>query len=293
LAWQYVQGNFDYNKMPLAPMGCAVQLYQGSEKRTSWGANTIDGWYLQTSPQHYRCHVIHVKQTRSERVSDTVFFKTEYITQPTLTPADVITKALNDLTQALKGKYNQQGFDQIEALTKLNVILNNAPEPDPEPNEPTIPTEPRRVNFDKTAKSPQIEEPIPTATVMRPLERTQPEPMQKVTIDKIIPNAQTPRVEKIKSNPNNRECIRNYIASKTMKCIPTCNSYLRRSTRTTERAQTIYDEETNTYLKYRQLMQHPKYKEVWSKSSANKFGRLANGLADGRIEKPTKTCLAL
>jgi len=97
-------------------------------------------------------------------------------------------------------------------LTKLNVILNNAPEPDPEINEPTIPTEPQRVNFDKTAKSPQIEEPIPTATVMRPLERTQPEPMQKVTIDKIIPNAQTPRVEKIKSNPNNREHIRNYIA---------------------------------------------------------------------------------
>jgi len=124
---------------------------------------------------------------------------------------------------------------------------------------------------------------------MRPLECTQPDPMQKVTIDKIIPNAQTPRVEKIKSNPNNRERIRNYIASKTMTHIPTCNSYLRRSTRTTERAQTIYDEETNTYLKYRQLMQHPKYKEVWSKSSADKFGRLANGLADGRIEKPTKT----
>ncbi len=25
-AWQYVHGNFDYNKMPLAPMGCAVQI---------------------------------------------------------------------------------------------------------------------------------------------------------------------------------------------------------------------------------------------------------------------------
>jgi hypothetical protein len=50
----------------------------------------------------------------------------------------------------------------------------------------------------------------------------------------------------------------------------------------------IYNEETNTYLKYRQLMRHPKYKEVWSKSSANEFGRLANGLKDGRV-KPTNT----
>ena len=219
--------------MPLAPMGCAVQLYQGSEKRTSWGANTIDGWYLQTSPQHYCCHVIYVKQTRSKRVSDTVFFKTKFITQPTLTLADVITKALNDLTQALKGKSNQQGIDQIEALSKLNNILSNIPESDPAPDDPIVPTEPRRVTFDDTTKPPQIEEPIseiPIPRVTRPPEHMQPEPMHKVTIDKIIPNAQTPRVQKAKSNPksnDNRERISNYIASKTMARIPLHKSYLR------------------------------------------------------------------
>ena len=41
-------------------------------------------------------------------------------------------------------------------------------------------------------------------------------------------------------------------------------------------------------MKYRQLIRHPKYKEIWSKSSANEFGRLANGLKDGRV-KPTNT----
>ena len=126
-AWQYVHGNFDYNKMPLAPMGCAAQIHQSSERRASWAANAIDGWYLQTSPEHYQCHVIHVKQTKSERVSDTVFFKTKYITQPTMTQADVISKALIDLTQALKGKSNQKGLEQIEALKKLDDILNNIP----------------------------------------------------------------------------------------------------------------------------------------------------------------------
>ncbi len=103
LAHQYVHGNFDYNKMPLAPMGCAVQLHQSSTKWASWAENLIDGWYLQTSPEHYQCHVIYVKQTKSERVSDTIFFKIKLITQPAMTPADIITKALNDLTQALKG----------------------------------------------------------------------------------------------------------------------------------------------------------------------------------------------
>jgi hypothetical protein len=104
-----------------------------------WATSAIDGWYLQTSPEHYQCHVIHVKQTKSERVSDTVFFKTKYITQPTMTQADVISKALIDLTQALKGKSNQKGLEQIEALKKLDDILNNVPESAQAQNERATP----------------------------------------------------------------------------------------------------------------------------------------------------------
>jgi hypothetical protein len=134
-AHQYVHGNIDYNKMPLAPMGCAVQLHQSSERQATWAANLIDGWYLQTSPEHYQCHVIYLNQTKSERVTDTVFFKMKYITQPTITPADTIIKALNNLTQALKGKGNSKGLEQNEALKKLKGILNNTPETAPIPIE--------------------------------------------------------------------------------------------------------------------------------------------------------------
>jgi hypothetical protein len=62
-------------KMPFAPMGCAVQLHQSSTKQASWAEKFIDGWYLQTSPEHYQYHVIYFKQTKSKRVSDTVFSK--------------------------------------------------------------------------------------------------------------------------------------------------------------------------------------------------------------------------
>jgi hypothetical protein len=108
-AYQYIHGAFDYNKMPLAPMGCAVQIHKRSEKRGSWAFNSIDGWHLHTSPEHYRCHVIYVKKTRSKRTSDTVHFKHEYIAQPTLAPEDTIVKALNDLTHALKQKRDNKG----------------------------------------------------------------------------------------------------------------------------------------------------------------------------------------
>ncbi len=121
-AYQYVHGNFYYHRMPLAPMGCAVQLHQSSERQATWAANLIDEWYLQTSPEHYLCHVIYVKQTKSERVSDTVFFITKYITQPTITLADTIIKALNNLTQALKEKSNAKGLEQLKALKNLKTF---------------------------------------------------------------------------------------------------------------------------------------------------------------------------
>jgi hypothetical protein len=46
------------------------------------------------------------------------FFKHQYITQPTLTQADIIIKAIDDLTHALKGRKNVKGDAQIEALEK-------------------------------------------------------------------------------------------------------------------------------------------------------------------------------
>ena len=48
------------------------------------------------------------------------------------------------------------------------------------------------------------------------------------------------------------------------------------------------DTDTGKLLSYRQLMRNPKNKNNWSTSSANEFGRLANGVG-GRIKNPTNT----
>jgi hypothetical protein len=77
-----------------------------------------------------------------------VYFKTKYITQPTLTLTDVIIKALNDLTQALKRKNNMKGLEQIESLQKLEDILNNSLKMFSTPLEST-PHENRRVTFNQ------------------------------------------------------------------------------------------------------------------------------------------------
>ena len=78
--------------------------------------------------------------------------------------------------------------------------------------------------------------------------------------------------------------LREQLRIKTMERMPKNNMQLRRSTRIFQQAQLIYDKETKTYLNYRQLISHPKYKQTWTKSAANEFGRLAQGLKDGRVK---------
>jgi len=108
-------------------MGSAVQMHDSRDNRGTWAERSIDGWYLGTSLEHYRCHIIHVKKTKSERISDTVFFKHKYITQPTLTPVDTVIKAIDDLTCALKGSRNTHGMQQIERLKIIDELLSKIP----------------------------------------------------------------------------------------------------------------------------------------------------------------------
>ncbi len=102
-------------------------MHESRDSRGAWAEQSIDGWYLGTSQEHYQCHIIHVKKTSCKRIPDTVFVKHKYITQPTLTPVDTVVKAIDDLTHALKGARNVQGMQQIERLEKIDEHLNNIP----------------------------------------------------------------------------------------------------------------------------------------------------------------------
>ena len=67
-AQAYVQGVIhDYNRMPLAPLGCSTQCFVGPENRASFGEHSIDSWYIGTSDEHYRCYKVFAKATKMER----------------------------------------------------------------------------------------------------------------------------------------------------------------------------------------------------------------------------------
>ena len=68
----YLSRPFDYNKMPLAPMGFGAQVHEKMDKRGTRTCHLVDRWYLFTPPEHNRTHVCHAKVTKSERVNHTL-----------------------------------------------------------------------------------------------------------------------------------------------------------------------------------------------------------------------------
>ena len=94
----------------------------------------MDRWYLQTSLDHYRSHCIFVKCTNDERISNTVNFKHQYITQPKVTPADIAIKVIKDLTNALKGKKGEKQDDEFTALEQLEKLVVSKLTAEPEKN---------------------------------------------------------------------------------------------------------------------------------------------------------------
>jgi hypothetical protein len=93
-------------------MGSAVQMHESRDSRGTWAEQSINGWYLGTSQEHYQCHIIHIKKMRRQRISE-VFFKHKYITQPTLTPVDTVVKAIDGLTGALKEQGIYKGCNRL------------------------------------------------------------------------------------------------------------------------------------------------------------------------------------
>ena len=61
----------------------------------------------ETSVEHYRCHMIWVKDNNKVWIRNTVFFKHQYLTIPTVTTADALLNAAEDLTKEFDGNIPQ------------------------------------------------------------------------------------------------------------------------------------------------------------------------------------------
>ena len=304
-AYAHLNGPFDYNKMLLAPMGCNAQVHEKTDSRGTWAFHSVDGWYLNTSSEHYRTHRCHIKSTNSERLSDTVHFHHKHITNPSLTPMDKLMAAIADCAHALKGLAHSKG---TSAICQLQALLHQASvhgshhttrpiTPQADLPLPRVQHTPPRVD-DPTMRVTRSTSPacsfLPCPPIPRPTRPQRPLTHRKRhTTRQPIPvapdaparntRAQTAATTKLSAPPahNTRSRV-SRIPQPTPIARPK-TSRMDRLENEVHKALAVLDKSTGKLLNYRQLLRHPTHQGDWTISSANKFSRLAQGVG-GRIQ---------
>ena len=344
-AHQALFGAFDYNRQPLAPLGCEVLVHEAPATRSSWGQHAKRGWSLGTSEEHYRSHRVFVKDTAAERVCETVFFKHHYITKPKVTHADLVIAAAQNLAKIIQRKANSAGAANLRGLKALSEMFSAIAEGRPpkeweqeyvpveqqqekERNERVIPPRVEEASSSSTtsnsARSPRVDSNKqhsvaspsgPTLSRRRPVT-----PLQKLVSDL---NSNSIKTEIFTPKRLQRELkdlsASNILPSRTRSGRRTntgeetaatsehlANALFALDTMETEYlkptsqadltdfahqllalephfANNVLDPETGQLLSYRKLRQHPTLGPAWDISSANEFGRLAQGIG-GRVK---------
>ncbi len=122
-AWTVLGGQHNSNRHPLAPLGIEMHMLEQPDKQRSWGVKSKRAFYVGTSLEHYRYHWGYCTNTKKIRGSETVKFKHKYLTAPTISPADAIVQASNQLADTLRGNIPspllKSGIDHIRALTSI------------------------------------------------------------------------------------------------------------------------------------------------------------------------------
>jgi hypothetical protein len=122
LAFAHVHGTHDYMQKLFALIGCAVQMHIKPNNRLSWDTRLEPGFNLGTSMEHHQCFRVYVTRTRATRISNTVVFKHQYITSPTISPEFHMVAAAQQLVTALQGNI-PTGNKTAEALTKVSKLF--------------------------------------------------------------------------------------------------------------------------------------------------------------------------
>jgi hypothetical protein len=95
LAYKALNGPYDWNRYPLALLGCKALVYKDWDNRGSWASRGINGWYLGPSKDHYQCALYFIPETRAYPISGSTELFSQHCQLPNLTP-DQHFRALTD-----------------------------------------------------------------------------------------------------------------------------------------------------------------------------------------------------
>jgi hypothetical protein len=303
-AHTHLNGVFDFNKTPLAPLGTKAIVHEKPNQRGTWAIHGQAGWYVGHAPEHYRCYKVYVNSTRASRISDTVEFFPYKVPMPRTSSADAALFAARDLIAALQQPAPAGPFaigdQQLMALSRLAEIFNNAM------IKPSTGQAPQRVPLQTTdhkqpAASANTDPPVapqrvPT-TPSRPSDTNatddSPAPQRVSARNKERQQAPRPPTHRYPTKTKLKQTLphqahfcatftRQFVPKQTAAC-PLSQYFTDDECWQPHLANAVIDPVTGASLEYRQLIQRDDQRHVWTNSFSNELDRLAQGKT-GRVK---------
>jgi hypothetical protein len=127
----HIDGQYDFNRAPMAPPGTRIIAHETTSRRRTWAPHDQYGWYIGPALEHYGCYTVYINKTRGERVVETVVFFPEIFKLPFPSTQELAMKAATELTHAIfhpqpAGPFCKVGDEQTLALKRLADIFEGA-----------------------------------------------------------------------------------------------------------------------------------------------------------------------
>jgi hypothetical protein len=307
----HLNGTFDFNRTPLAPLGTKVLLHKTPHQRRTWAPHGVEGWYVGHAPEHYRCYTIHVICTNKTRIGSTVEFFPTQCAMPQTSSADHALCAALDLITVLQNPAPASALApvsllQLQALQQLADVFAAAAQtpaatPPRVPGPPRLPTAVANLQDHNVppARRPQPARPVPSPTTptATPTPVRPAAPRLSITPARldasslrvpVIPaptratptrvphqyptRARTPPAVTQDNDPHHANHVATILPGAPTLAHP-CQAH-------SHLANAVLHPEAGVALEYCTLSTDPTTTTTWVHSFANELGRLAQGVGD-------------
>jgi hypothetical protein len=141
-AYKILNGRYNWNHYPLAPLGRKAVVYKEGNTRGSWASRGIDAFYLGPAKDHYRCNNYYIPDTCAYRVSGSTELFLQHCQLPSMTPHQHFCALTNELTEhTAQANSTSKGQRLLKLLgTRIKSLLH----PPPISEEQMVIAEPQR-----------------------------------------------------------------------------------------------------------------------------------------------------
>jgi hypothetical protein len=285
LSYAYLWKQHNYNANLFAPLGCKVEVHLVPSNRETWAPHTASGLYIGNAWDHYRFHKIYINDTRHTHTCHTVSFKHMYLTMPTLTLADALIRAVDNLTSAIAGIVPPPNLT-TDAINQLMHIFKQQVE-----------TTKNNATVQRVLKERAQDERVLTKAEPNPIPITTPRAMPTTNLTTSFPDLEIkypdsdvgrPRQIPVVSQDNHgsvsppsantlHQCRGRIITEDFLfhlMGVPTPTQPFTARQAASRKfplqffcnfASAVLNNKTGDLLEYCHLLKHPKYKNIWSK----------------------------